>query len=61
MVTAHQEVDPTPLEEYNDLPSENDPKGNRCYFFSVSIPPGPPWQLLPWTWLPVRMQARLDI
>ena len=37
MVQAVTEVDETILDEYNDLPSENDPKGTRCYFYSVSI------------------------
>ena len=36
MVQAVTEVDETILDEYNDLPSENDPKGTRCYFYSVS-------------------------
>jgi len=38
MVQAVHEADETPLEEYNDLPSENDPKGTRCYYWSVSPP-----------------------
>ena len=37
MVQAVTEVDETILDEYNDLPSENDPKGTRCYFYSVSL------------------------
>jgi len=36
MVQAVTEVDETPLEEYDQLPSENDPKGTRCYYYSVS-------------------------
>lgn len=34
MVQAVTEVDETPLEEYDQLPSENDPKGTRCYYYS---------------------------
>ena len=37
MVSATQDIDETPLEEYDALPDEDDPKGSRCYFWSVSI------------------------
>lgn len=36
MVQASHDIDETPLEEYNDLPDEDDPKGTRCYYWSVS-------------------------
>ena len=35
MVEA-RDMEDGPLEEYTDLPSENDPKGTRCYYYSVS-------------------------
>jgi len=34
MVQASHDIDETPLEEYNDLPDEDDPKGTRCYYWS---------------------------
>ena len=37
MVSATQDIDETPLEEYDALPDEDDPKGTRCYYWSVSI------------------------
>lgn len=40
MVQAVTDVDENPLEEYDALPSENDPKGTRCYYYSVSMPAG---------------------
>ena len=36
MVQAVTDIDDAPLEEYADLPSENDPKGTRCSYWSVS-------------------------
>ena len=39
MVDAHgvaTPLDENCLERYDDLPTENDPKGTRCYFYSVS-------------------------
>ena len=38
MVQATANLDELPLEEYHDLPSENDPKGMRCFYYSVSPP-----------------------
>ena len=39
MVDAHgvaTPLDENCLERYDDLPTENDPKGTRCYYYSVS-------------------------
>ena len=37
MVQATTEIDDAPLDEYEGLPTNNDPKGDRCYYFSVSL------------------------
>ena len=47
---SYVEIDEQPLDEYTDLPMENDPKGTRCYYYSVSetfsAKPRPKWPAL---------------
>ena len=31
-----RDMEDGPLEDNYELPSENDPKGTRCYYYSVS-------------------------